>query len=117
MLKEYARRGMLHEEFTENYRAHGEQEIPEPRPHEAVVFRDFFVAGLRFPGKRFVVEVLSLFNVAMHQLTSNAFAWLSIFVMALKMMGFSPSAALCAFLRNATGKKEEEGDRPRDGGE
>lgn len=69
-----------------------EEEVPEPRAYQAVVFRDFFVARLRFPCKGFVGDVLTLFNIEIHQLMPNAFARLSIFVMSSKMMGCTPSA-------------------------
>jgi hypothetical protein len=49
----------------------GAEEILEPEG-ELVVFEAFFVAGLRLPGHRFVVEVLQRFEVQVHQLTPNA---------------------------------------------
>jgi hypothetical protein len=92
MPKEYARRALLYEEFAENYRPPGEEEVPEPRAYEAVIFRDFFVARLQFPCEGFVGDVLTLFNIEIRQLTPNAFTRLSIFVMSSKMMGCTPSA-------------------------
>lgn len=61
--------------------------VPQPKPYEAVVFRDFFAAGLHFPLEPFVSEVLDLFEVQLHQLTPNAIARLSVFTMAMKMTG------------------------------
>ena len=59
--------------------------MPRPEPYEAVVFRDFFEAGLHFPYKDFMGEVLQWFNLQIHHLTPNAFARLSVFAMALKI--------------------------------
>ena len=56
-----------------------------PKPNEAVVFRDFFLAGLQFPLEKFVSDVLETFGVQLHQLTPNAIARLSVSVMAMKM--------------------------------
>jgi hypothetical protein len=47
------------------------EEVPEPEG-ELVVFEAFFVAGLRLPTHRFVVEVLRRFELQVHQLTPNA---------------------------------------------
>jgi hypothetical protein len=57
-----------------------------------VVFRDYFVVGLDFPLEGFVSEVLRRFEIQLHQLTSNAFARLSVFTMAMKMLGHVPLA-------------------------
>lgn len=46
--------------------------VPRLRPYEAVVFRDFFVAGLQFPLEKFVGDVLERFELQIHQLTPNA---------------------------------------------
>jgi hypothetical protein len=51
-------------------RISGAEEIPEPEG-ELVVFKAFFIAGLRLPAHRFVVEVLQRFDVQVHQLTPN----------------------------------------------
>ena len=44
-------------------------------------------AGLQFPLEKFVEDVLERFEIQIHQLTPNAFAHLSIFAMATKMLG------------------------------
>ena len=36
----------------------GREELPLPKPYEAIIFHDFFEAGLRFPCEDFVGEVL-----------------------------------------------------------
>lgn len=46
--------------------------VPRLRPYEAVVFWDFFVAGLQFPLEKFVGDVLEHFELQIHQLTPNA---------------------------------------------
>ena len=57
-LDEYVERGILKPLLHGLCRALGREEIPHPEPYEAVVFRDFFEAGLRFPCEDFVGEVL-----------------------------------------------------------
>jgi hypothetical protein len=61
------------------FRPPGDELIPRPKPNEAVVFCDFFVAGLQFPLEKFVSDVLEIFVVQLHQLTPNAVARLSFF--------------------------------------
>jgi hypothetical protein len=51
-------------------RAPGGEEVPEPEG-ELIVFEAFFTAGLCLPTHRFVVEVLRMFKVQVHQLTLN----------------------------------------------
>jgi hypothetical protein len=63
------------------------REVPRPEPYEAVVFWDFFETGLGFPCEDFEGEVLQRFNLQIHQLTPNAFSRMSVFAMALKMLG------------------------------
>jgi hypothetical protein len=57
----------------------GAEEIPEPES-ELVVFKSFFVAGLRLPAHRFVAEVLQKFEVQVHQLMPNAVVALAKYV-------------------------------------
>ena len=40
--------------------------VPQPKPYEAIVFRDFFVAGLHFPLEPFVSAVLDRFGMQLH---------------------------------------------------
>ena len=47
-LQEYVRQGLLNSEFSMNFRAPRNEEVPQPKPYEAVVFRDYFVTGLCF---------------------------------------------------------------------
>jgi hypothetical protein len=62
----------------------GERTVPTPKENEVVIFRSFFKAGLRFPLKRFVVEVLKIYRVYLHQLTPEAIIRMGIFVWAVK---------------------------------
>lgn len=65
----------------------GEEEYPEPRPYEAVVFRDYFVARLKFLLDDFMPMVLERFNLQLHQLTPNAISRLGAFAFFMKMQG------------------------------
>jgi hypothetical protein len=57
----------------------GAEEVPEPEG-ELVVFEAFFIAGLRLPAHRFVLEVLQKFEVQVHQLTPNVVVALAKYV-------------------------------------
>jgi hypothetical protein len=50
----------------------GERTVPTPEENEVVIFRSFFKAGLRFPLSKFVVEVLKIYQVYLHQITTEA---------------------------------------------
>jgi hypothetical protein len=45
--------------------------VPVPEDNEAVVFKDFFVCGLRTPPVPFLRQLLETFQVQLHQLTLN----------------------------------------------
>ena len=60
------------------------EETPDPQDGECVMFRDFFVAGLRFPLDPNVPEILARFKVKIRQLTPNAFVMQSKFFWAVK---------------------------------
>jgi hypothetical protein len=60
------------------------EETPSSEDGECVVFRDFFVAGLRFLLDPAVPEILSRFKVKIHQLTPNAIVQLSKFFWAVR---------------------------------
>jgi hypothetical protein len=70
----------------------GERTVSGPEDDEVVIFRSFLKAGLRFPLSRFVVEVLKLYQVYLHQLTPEAIIRMGIFVWAVKSQGLEPSA-------------------------
>jgi hypothetical protein len=67
-LDKYVKRGILKSSLCGLCRAPGQEEVPYPKPYEAVVFCDFFEAGLRFPCEDFVGEVLQRFNLQIHHL-------------------------------------------------
>jgi hypothetical protein len=76
-------------------RVPGAEEIPEPEG-EIVVFEAFFIAGLRLPAHRFVVEVLQRYDVQIHQLTPNAVVALAKYVWAVTLYGGHPSIEVFA---------------------
>ena len=84
-LDKYVEQGILKSSLCGLCRAPGGEGVPHLEPYEAVVFRDFFEARLRFPCEDFMGKVLQRFNLQIHHLTPNAFARLSVFAMALKM--------------------------------
>jgi hypothetical protein len=62
------------------------------RKYEVVIFRSFFKAGLQFPLSSFVVEVLKIFQIFLHQITPDAIIRMGIFVWAVRSQGLEPSA-------------------------
>ena len=58
----------------------GEKTCPNPEENEVVIFRSFLKAGLRFPLSSFVVEVLKIFEIHLHQLTPEAIIKMNIFM-------------------------------------
>jgi hypothetical protein len=69
-----------------------EKTVPTPEENEVVVFRSFLKAGLRFPLSSFVVEVLKVFEVYLHQLTPESIIRMGIFVWAVRSQGLEPNA-------------------------
>jgi hypothetical protein len=70
----------------------GVRTVPTPEENEVVIFRSFFKAGLRFSLNRFVVEVLKIYQVFLHQLTPEAIIRMGIFVWAVRSLGLEPNA-------------------------
>jgi hypothetical protein len=70
----------------------GERTVPTPEENEVMIFRSFFKARLQFPLNRFVVEVLKIYQVYLHQLTPEAIIRMGIFVWAVKSQGLEPNA-------------------------
>jgi hypothetical protein len=70
----------------------GEKTCPTPKENEVVIFRSFFKVGLRFPLRSFVVEVLKIFEICLHQITPEAIIRMGIFVWAVKSQGLEPNA-------------------------
>jgi hypothetical protein len=70
----------------------GEKTCPTPEENEVVIFRSFLKAGLRLPLSSFVVEVLKVFQIYLHQITPKAIIRMRIFVWALRSQGLEPNA-------------------------
>ena len=61
-------------------RAGGDNNVPAPEENKVVIYRSFFKAGLRFPLSKFVVEVLKIYQIFLHQITPEAIMRMGIFV-------------------------------------
>jgi hypothetical protein len=70
----------------------GDRTVPVHEENEVVIYRSFFKAGLRFPLSRFVVEVLKIYEIFLHQITPEAIIRMGIFVWAVRSQGLEPSA-------------------------
>jgi hypothetical protein len=70
----------------------GDKTVPVPEENEVVIFRSFFKAGLRFPLSRFVVGVLKIYEIFLHQITPEAIIRMGIFIWAMRSQGLEPSA-------------------------
>jgi hypothetical protein len=57
-----------------------------------VIYRSFFKARLRFPLSKFVVEVLKIYQIYLHQITPKTIIRMGIFVWAVRSQGLEPSA-------------------------
>jgi hypothetical protein len=75
----------------------GDQAVPAPEENEVVIYRSFFKVGLRFPLRRFVVEVLKTYQIFLHQITPEAIIRMGIFVWAVRSQGLEPSAVCMNF--------------------
>jgi hypothetical protein len=73
-------------------RAGGDNNVPAPEENKVVIYRSFFKAGLRFPLSKFVVEVLKIYQIFLHQITPEAIIRMGIFVWAVRSQGLEPSA-------------------------
>jgi hypothetical protein len=73
-------------------RADVDRAVPAPEEDEVVIYKSFFKAGLRFPLSRFVVEVLKIYQIFLHQITPEAIIRMGIFVWAVRSQGLEPSA-------------------------
>jgi hypothetical protein len=72
-------------------RVAGDNTAPAPEENEVVIYRSFFKAGLRFPLSKFVVEVLKIYQIFLHQITPEAIMRMGIFVWAVRAQGLEPS--------------------------
>jgi hypothetical protein len=66
--------------------------VPVLEENEVLIYRSFFKAGLRFPLSRFVVEVLKIYEIFLHQITPEEIIRMGIFVWAMRSQGLEPSA-------------------------
>jgi hypothetical protein len=69
----------------------GDRTVPVPEENEVVIYRSFFKARLRFPLSRFVVEVLKIYQIFLHQVTPEAIIRMGIFVLAMRSQCLEPS--------------------------
>lgn len=61
--------------------------MPAPRVSKAVVFRDLFTTGLRFPCDKTLSKILDRYGAKLHQLTPNSFIVLSKFYWVQRTFG------------------------------
>jgi hypothetical protein len=61
--------------------------VLDPHDDEVVVYKEFFLVGLRFPSHPLVVGVLKRFNLKFHRLNPSSFVKLSIYVWGYKSQG------------------------------
>ena len=93
-------------------RAGGDNNVPAPEENEVVIYRSFFKARLRFPLSKFVVEVLKIYQIFLHQMTLEAIIRMGIFVWAVRSQGLEPNAkCFCSmhellYETKATGKEQ-----------
>jgi hypothetical protein len=93
-------------------RVGGDSTGPAPEENEVVIYRSFLKAGLRFPLSKFVVEVLKIFQIFLHQITLEAIIRMGIFVWVVRSQGLEPSAkCFCnmhelLYETKATGKEQ-----------
>jgi hypothetical protein len=93
-------------------RVGGDNTAPAPKENEVIVYRSFLKAGLRFPLSRFLVEVLKIFQIFLHQLTPEAIIRMGLFVWAVRSQGLEPSTnCFCSmhellYETKATGKEQ-----------
>jgi hypothetical protein len=73
-------------------RVGGDSTAPAPVENEVVIYQSFLKVGLRFPLSKFVVEVLKIYQIFLHQITPEAIIRMRIFVWAVRSQGLEPSA-------------------------
>jgi hypothetical protein len=74
----------------------GAKTVLEPNGDEAIVYENFFIAGLRIPLHLALADILPHFQAQLHQLTSNAILQLSKIFWAVGSFGGVPSGNLFA---------------------
>jgi hypothetical protein len=73
-------------------RVGGDSTAPAPEENEVVVYRSFMKVGLRFPLSKFLVEVLKIFQIFLHQITPEAIIRMGMFIWAVRSQGLEPIA-------------------------
>jgi hypothetical protein len=73
-------------------RVGGDSTAPALEENEVVIYRSFLKAGLRFPLRKFVVEVLRIFQIFLHHITPEAIVRMGILVWGVRSQGLEPSA-------------------------
>ena len=63
----------------------------KPREDEVVVFKDFFLGGLRFPLDPAVVDIFVRYSIFLHHMTPNSFARISLFMWLSKTCRIAPT--------------------------
>jgi hypothetical protein len=90
----------------------GDSTGPAPEKNEVVIYRSFLKAGLRFPLSKFMVEVLKIYQIFLHQITPEAIIRMGIFIWVVRSQGLEPSAkCFCSmhellYETKATGKEQ-----------
>jgi hypothetical protein len=83
--------------FLKGYgRAPGAESVLDPLENKAVVFEDFFTAGLHMPPHPALLDVLRKFRVQLHQLTLNAIIQISKFIWAVTSCRGRPTVDIFA---------------------
>jgi hypothetical protein len=83
----------------------GDMTVPVPEENEVVIYRSFFKAGLRFPLSRFVVGVLKIYEIFLHQITPEAIIRMGIFVWAVRSQGLEQVQNAFAACMNCSMKR------------
>jgi hypothetical protein len=70
----------------------GDKTCPTPEENEVVIFQSFLKAGLRFPLSSFVIEVLKIFQIFLHQITPESIIRMGVFIWVVRSQGLLPNA-------------------------
>jgi hypothetical protein len=93
-------------------RVGGDSTAPAPKENEVIIYRSLLKAGLWFPLSKFVVEVLKIFQIFLHQITPEGIIRMGMFVWAVRSQGLEPSVkCFCnmhelLYEMKATGKEQ-----------
>jgi hypothetical protein len=73
------------------------ESVPEPQANEAIVFEDFFAAGVWMPPHPVLVDILHKFRVHLHQLMPNAIVQISKFIWSVTSCRGRPTVDVFAW--------------------